>query len=67
LAAIREAGTTLLIVEQHVAHALGIADEVAVLVKGQVTYDGPVAEMGDLSERLLPSAASVEAPSPNGQ
>jgi ABC-type branched-subunit amino acid transport system ATPase component len=50
-----------------VAHALGIADEVAVLVKGQVTYDGPVAEMGDLSERLLPSATSVEAPSPNGQ
>jgi branched-chain amino acid transport system ATP-binding protein len=67
LAAIREAGTTLLIVEQHVAHALGIADEVAVLVKGQVTYDGPVAEMGDLSERLLPSAASVGTPSPNGQ
>jgi branched-chain amino acid transport system ATP-binding protein len=67
LAAIREAGTTLLIVEQHVAHALSIADEVAVLVKGRVTYDGPVAEMGDLSERLLPSAASVEAPSPNGQ
>ena len=67
LAAIREAGTTLLIVEQHVAHALGIADEVAVLVKGQVTYDGPVAEMGDLNERLLPSATSVGAPSPNGQ
>jgi branched-chain amino acid transport system ATP-binding protein len=67
LAAIREAGTTLLIVEQHVAHALGIADEVAVLVKGQVTYDGPVAEMGDLSERLLPSAAAGEAPSSNGQ
>ena len=67
LAAIREAGTTLLIVEQHVAHALGIADEVAVLVKGQVTYDGPVAEMGDLNERLLPSATSIGAPSPNGQ
>jgi branched-chain amino acid transport system ATP-binding protein len=66
LSAIREAGTTLLIVEQHVGHALGIADDVAVLVKGRVTYDGPVAEMGDLSERLLPSAA-VGAPSPNGQ
>jgi branched-chain amino acid transport system ATP-binding protein len=67
LAAIREAGTTLLIVEQHVGHALAIADEVAVLVKGQVTYDGPVAEMGDLSEWLLPSGETVEAPSPNGQ
>jgi branched-chain amino acid transport system ATP-binding protein len=67
LAAIREVGTTLLIVEQHVGHALGIADDVAVLVKGQVTYDGPVAEMGDLSEWLLPSGASADAPSPNGQ
>jgi branched-chain amino acid transport system ATP-binding protein len=67
LVAIREAGTTLLIVEQHVAHALGIADQVAVLVKGQVTYDGPVADMGDLSEWLLPSGASTGVPSPNGQ
>jgi branched-chain amino acid transport system ATP-binding protein len=67
LRTIREAGTTLLIVEQHVAHALSIADDVAVLVKGQVTYDGPVAEMGDLNERLLPAAGTVDAPSPNGQ
>jgi branched-chain amino acid transport system ATP-binding protein len=67
LTAIRESGTTLLIVEQHVSHALGLADDVAVLVKGRITYDGPVAEMGDLSERLLPTAGSVDAPSPNGQ
>ena len=67
LATIREAGTTLLIVEQHVGHALGIADDVAVLVKGKVTYDGAVAEMGDLSEWLLPSGESVRSPSPNGQ
>jgi branched-chain amino acid transport system ATP-binding protein len=66
LATIREAGTTLLIVEQHVAHALALADDVAVLVKGRVTYGGPVAEMGDLSEWLLPSGES-RAPSPNGQ
>jgi branched-chain amino acid transport system ATP-binding protein len=66
LRAIRESGTTLLIVEQHVGHALGIADDVAVLVKGRVTYDGPVAEMGDLSEWLLPTAGSVDVPSPNG-
>jgi branched-chain amino acid transport system ATP-binding protein len=67
LSAIRETGTTLLIVEQHVGHALGIADDVAVLVKGRVTYDGPVSEMGDLSERLLPTAGAVDSPSPNGQ
>jgi branched-chain amino acid transport system ATP-binding protein len=67
LATIRDAGTTLLIVEQHVSHALDLADDVAVLVKGQVTYDGPVDDMGDLSERLLPSGASADAQSPNGQ
>jgi branched-chain amino acid transport system ATP-binding protein len=67
LRTIRDTGTTLLIVEQHVGHALSIADDVAVLVKGQVTYDGPVAEMGDLNERLLPAAGTVDAPSPNGQ
>jgi branched-chain amino acid transport system ATP-binding protein len=66
LTTIRGAGTTLLIVEQHVAHALAIADDVAVLVKGRVTYDGPVAEMGDLSEWLLPTG-EARAPSPNGQ
>ncbi len=59
LARIRDAGTTLLIVEQHVGHALGIADDVIVLVKGEVSFSGPVAELGDLSERLLaaPSAS----------
>lgn len=60
LASIRDAGTTLLIVEQHVRHALGIADDVIVLVKGQVGFAGPVGELGDLSARLLPSD------SPNG-
>jgi branched-chain amino acid transport system ATP-binding protein len=65
LGVIRDAGTTLLIVEQHVAHALAIADDVAVLVKGRVTYGGPVSEMGDLNERLLPSG-EARPPSPNG-
>ena len=46
-------GTTLLIVEQHVHHALAIADDVVVLVKGEVVYSGPVAELGDISEYVL--------------
>jgi branched-chain amino acid transport system ATP-binding protein len=54
---IRDAGTTLLIVEQHVSHALGIADDVIVLIKGEVSFHGPVSELGDLSERLLASAS----------
>jgi len=56
LAAVRDAGTTLLIVEQYVGHALQIADEVAVLTKGTVAFRGPTDELGDLSEWLLPSA-----------
>jgi branched-chain amino acid transport system ATP-binding protein len=53
LESIRDAGTTLLIVEQHVHHALAIADDAVVLVKGEVAYDGPVSELGDLQARVL--------------
>jgi len=53
LAKIRDAGTTLLIVEQHVHHALGIADDAIVLVKGEVAYSGPVSELGDLQARVF--------------
>jgi branched-chain amino acid transport system ATP-binding protein len=56
LAALRDAGTTLLIVEQYVGHALQIADEVAVLNKGTVAYRGATDDLGDLSEWLLPSS-----------
>jgi branched-chain amino acid transport system ATP-binding protein len=50
---IRDSGTTLLIVEQHVHHALAIADDAVVLVKGETAYAGPVSELGDLQARLL--------------
>jgi branched-chain amino acid transport system ATP-binding protein len=53
LARIRDAGTTLLIVEQHVHHALAIADNAIVLVKGEVAYSGPVSELGDLQARVF--------------
>ena len=55
LETIRDAGTTLLIVEQHVHHALAIADVAVVLTKGEVAYSGPVSELGDLQARLLGS------------
>ena len=55
LAAVRDAGTTLLLVEQYVGHALQIADEVAVLTKGTVAFHGPADELGDLSDFLLPA------------
>jgi branched-chain amino acid transport system ATP-binding protein len=53
LATIRSSGTTLLIVEQHVHHALALADDAIVLGKGEVAYAGPVSELGDLQARLL--------------
>ena len=58
LGAIRDAGASLLIVEQYVGHALQIADEVAVLNKGTVAYRGATDDLGDLSEWLLPSSKS---------
>ena len=53
LETIRSSGTTLLIVEQHVHHALSIADHAVVLSKGEVGYSGPVSELGDIQARML--------------
>jgi branched-chain amino acid transport system ATP-binding protein len=64
LATIRDAGTSLLIVEQHVRQALTLADDVVVVSKGRVTLSGPVDELGDVSERLLP-AVHGETPTGN--
>jgi branched-chain amino acid transport system ATP-binding protein len=50
---IRDAGTTLVIVEQHVHHALAIADDAVLLAKGEVVIACPVAELGDVQERLF--------------
>jgi branched-chain amino acid transport system ATP-binding protein len=58
LETIRSSGTTLLLVEQHVHHALAIADNAIVLTKGEVAYSGPVSELGDLHARVLGGAGS---------
>lgn len=58
---IRDAGTTLLLVEQHVHHALAIADDAIVLVKGEVAYSGPVSELGDLQARVLGGNAGADS------
>ena len=54
LGSVRDAGTTLLIVEQYVGHALQLADEVVVLTKGRVAHRGAAGDFEDLSEHLLP-------------
>jgi branched-chain amino acid transport system ATP-binding protein len=53
LVEIRDAGATLLLVEQYVQHALGIADHVVLLDKGQVAFSGPASELGDLANQVL--------------
>ena len=56
LRTIRDAGTSLLLVEQHVRHALDLADEVVVLTKGEVVLRGAAADLREeLGERLLPA------------
>jgi ABC-type branched-subunit amino acid transport system ATPase component len=50
---VRQTGTTMLIIEQYVGHALRIADSVVLLQHGEVIYDGSAVELGDVSERLL--------------
>jgi branched-chain amino acid transport system ATP-binding protein len=52
---IRQAGTTLLIVEQHVGRALQVSDHAVLLNQGQVMHHGPVSELGDAIDQLLPT------------
>ena len=44
---LRAAGTALLIVEQHVGHALALCDRVVLLDHGAITWEGPSAEAAD--------------------
>jgi len=56
LGAIRDAGASILIVEQQVTRALELADHAVVLGKGAVQYAGPVAGLRDEAERLVPGS-----------
>ncbi|MGA3216472.1 MAG: ABC transporter ATP-binding protein [Acidimicrobiales bacterium] len=53
---IRDAGTSLLVIEQQLPRALELAGQIVVLRKGQVVEAGPVDELGDLARELLPRA-----------
>ena len=56
---VNEAGTALLIIEQYVGRALSIAQSAVILQHGEVIYDGSVADLGDVSERLLAKESSA--------
>jgi branched-chain amino acid transport system ATP-binding protein len=47
LRAVREAGVTILLVEQNVKAALAIADRAVVLVEGRERLEGPAAALAD--------------------
>ncbi len=48
LATIRGTGTALLIVEQHVQHALELCDDVALLDHGTIAWEGPASEAAEV-------------------
>ena len=48
LATIRSSGTALLIVEQHVTHALELCDQVVLLEHGRVAWEGPAGEAAEV-------------------
>jgi branched-chain amino acid transport system ATP-binding protein len=50
---IRQAGTALLVVEQHVSRALAIADTAVLLGKGQVLQAGPAADVLAAATRIV--------------
>jgi branched-chain amino acid transport system ATP-binding protein len=51
---IRDAGTSLLVIEQQLPRALELAEQLVVLRKGQVVEAGPVDKLSDLARELLP-------------
>jgi branched-chain amino acid transport system ATP-binding protein len=63
LARLREQGTALLIVEQHVGHALELCDRVALLHHGTITWEGPSADAAErvMAELFEPAASATSA------
>ncbi len=47
IADIRDAGTSVLLIEQNAHRSLAIADHAYVLDRGRITYDGPARELDD--------------------
>jgi branched-chain amino acid transport system ATP-binding protein len=50
---IREAGTALLVIEQHVAHALALCEQVVVLDHGTVAWSGKASDAGERVQAYL--------------
>lgn len=62
LGRIRDQGTALLVVEQHVDHALALADDVVVVRKGEVVHRGPASAGVDTAMLLGAGTGAGSAP-----
>ena len=62
LAAIHRAGSALLVIEQHVSHALALCDRVVVMEHGHVSWAGPTDEGADRIQRFLEVGTSSASP-----
>lgn len=62
LGTIRDAGTSVLVAEQHLDRALSFADRVVVLVRGRVAAQGTVAEVQPAIGQLMPTHPSAVRP-----
>jgi branched-chain amino acid transport system ATP-binding protein len=72
LTRLKEAGTALLVIEQHVAHALDLCDAVVLLEHGQVEWSGTPVEAADrvrahLADHHASVSAAVEAIEEGGE
>lgn len=61
LARLRDAGTALLVIEQHVSHALELCDRVIILDHGSVSWTGPTADASDRVQAFLYASTPDEA------
>jgi branched-chain amino acid transport system ATP-binding protein len=60
LARLREAGTALLVIEQHVSHALELCDRVVVMEHGGVSWSGLSSEARERVQAFLEVGSSPE-------
>lgn len=58
---LHQAGTALLVIEQHVSHALDLCDRVVVMEHGHATWDGPSADARDRVQRFLEVRPETDA------
>ena len=61
LASLKAKGVALLVIEQHVEHALELADQVVALDRGRVAYCGPPLSVAELAPFLLTQLATDDA------